>query len=1074
MPRPTNRSEVLGRLRKVISGGGIIVGAGAGIGLSAKSVEQGGADLIIIYNSGRFRMAGRGSLAGLMPYSDANAVVVDMFELTTVQAKEILPIVQNTPVLAGVCGTDPFKNIPEFLGQLKELGFSGVQNFPTVGLIDGNFRRNLEETGMGYDKEVEMVRVAREMDIFTTPYVFNVDEAERMVRAGADVLVAHVGLTTSGTIGAETALSLDDAVKIVQDIRDAAVKINPEIIVICHGGPIAEPKDAEYVLNRTKGVHGFFGASSMERLPVEIAIKENAQAFKNLKIGRKNDVAASHSLEDGPITYTLVTPRLSTPAFASSHQVDHHTAWLYYTPSEYKGAAPSCPPNLTLCAILPVPYCISPAIKRWPSTSSSNRRCENPPFAREGPAQATDEAWLEHSEEDRLTVSYGIYFCWWPPIESGLRPNTAPSATANPASWLGSFLLSSRSRPVNSLSHSPIGRWSNFCDSIVWSAATTSPLLAELPAMSYYDPRDRRAYRVKRDRYSRPGGGYVEETYVDNRGGYGYDRDYDNTRLIRRGDSEESVVEEVPRDFPPGEYYYGNPGPRRAATARRARSVGRDPYYDDEYYRRDDYYRPRRSRRYDDRRDRYERRSSYSSSRSPSPRPRRRKSFGEDALGAIGGALGLKAARDHSRDRSSDRGRRRRYHSDSRSRSRGHRAKSEGRIAQAMQAALAAGAAEAIRVRKNPGPWTGDKGKRVLTAAVSAGGVDGLIDRDPNKHGGRHVLESILAGMATNHFVNGSRSKSRSRRDTRGRSQSGSGSIRNLAAAGVLAAAGKQAYDRFSRSRSRGRDHSADSQDSRGDDDGRGSKKRGSSVSRAINKGLAALGLDDKNQRDRARSSDHSDSEDDRSYRSSGRRRRSSRDVRSHGSSSGNGSTSRAVAKRTGSPNNNVACHSDCDSDSDLGSSDDEKREKNKMLRKELITGGLATVATIHAAHSVMKNIEAQKKRREAVREGEITKEQERKMQWKADLQNVASIGLAALGIKGAVGEWKEVQEQRKQHKEFEEKCKERHEKRLQRRTQSLGGRRPSRRSQSASPYGYSGPHYYDSNPYGADIPVDF
>lgn len=176
--------------------------------------------------------------------------------------------------------------MPEFLGQLKELGFSGIQNFPTVGLIDGKFRQNLEETGMGYDKEVEMVRIAREMDIFTTPYVFNVDEAERMVRAGADVLVAHVGLTTSGSIGAETAFSLDDAVKIVQDIRDSAVRINPDIIVLCHGGPIAEPKDAEYVLNHTKGIHGFFGASSMERLPVEIAIKENAQAFKNLNIQR--------------------------------------------------------------------------------------------------------------------------------------------------------------------------------------------------------------------------------------------------------------------------------------------------------------------------------------------------------------------------------------------------------------------------------------------------------------------------------------------------------------------------------------------------------------------------------------------------------------------------------------------------------------------------------------------------------------------------------------------------------------------------------------------------------------------
>ncbi|KAJ9205916.1 hypothetical protein DTO164E3_1169 [Paecilomyces variotii] len=277
MPRPTTRKEVLGRLKDVVANGGTIVGAGAGIGLSAKSVEKGGCDLIIIYNSGRFRMAGRGSLAGLMPYGDANQVVVEM-------ASEILPIVENTGVLAGVCGTDPFRSMPNFLQQLKGLGFCGVQNFPTVGLIDGKFRQNLEETGMGYDKEVEMIRAAREIDLLTCPYVFNVDEGERMARAGADVLVCHVGLTTSGSIGAETALSLDDCVTIIQDIRDAAVKINPEIIVLCHGGPIAEPKDAEYVLNRTKGVHGFFGASSMERLPVEIAIKENAQAFKRLKI----------------------------------------------------------------------------------------------------------------------------------------------------------------------------------------------------------------------------------------------------------------------------------------------------------------------------------------------------------------------------------------------------------------------------------------------------------------------------------------------------------------------------------------------------------------------------------------------------------------------------------------------------------------------------------------------------------------------------------------------------------------------------------------------------------------------
>ncbi|CRG85134.1 hypothetical protein PISL3812_02262 [Talaromyces islandicus] len=411
--------------------------------------------------------------------------------------------------------------------------------------------------------------------------------------------------------------------------------------------------------------------------------------------------------------------------------------------------------------------------------------------------------------------------------------------------------------------------------------------------MSYYDGRDSRGYRVKRDRYSRPGG-YVEETYVDNRGGYGRELG----PLRRYDDSQESVVEEVTRDFPPGEHYYGYSRPRRTMSVResgprRARSAGRDPYYDDEYYRRDDY-RPRRSRRYPDKRDRYERRSSYSSSRSPSPRPRRRKSLSEQAVSAIGGALGVKSARDRSRDRSthrhedrySDRGRSRRYrsYSDSRSRSRGghRRAKSEARMAQAVKAALAAGAAEAFRARKDPGPWTGDKGKRILTAAISAGGVDGLIDRDPNTHGGRHVIESVLAGMATNRFVNGQRSQSQSRSGARGRSQS-QGGIKDMASAGILAAAGKQIYDRV-RSKSRGRSRS-DSQDSYSD--GRGhsdSKKRGSSVSRAINKGIAALGLDDKNKDDRrqdhsSRYSDFSDSENDDSYhRSSTRRHRSSRD----------------------------------------------------------------------------------------------------------------------------------------------------------------------------------------------------
>ncbi|ETN36855.1 uncharacterized protein HMPREF1541_07842 [Cyphellophora europaea CBS 101466] len=271
-----SRTELLAQLRNQVKDGKPIIGAGAGTGLSAKFIEAGGADLIIIYNSGRFRMAGRGSLAGLMPYGDANAVVVDM-------ASEVLPVVQKTPVLAGVCGTDPFRLMPKFLKQLKEMGFSGVQNFPTVGLIDGTFRANLEETGMGYDKEVEMIAEAHKLDILTTPYVFNVDEAERMTKAGADFLVCHMGLTTSGSIGAKTGKTLDECVDLIQEMTDAALKINSEVLILCHGGPIAEPKDAEYVVSHTNGVHGFFGASSMERLPVELAITNITKDFKGIK-----------------------------------------------------------------------------------------------------------------------------------------------------------------------------------------------------------------------------------------------------------------------------------------------------------------------------------------------------------------------------------------------------------------------------------------------------------------------------------------------------------------------------------------------------------------------------------------------------------------------------------------------------------------------------------------------------------------------------------------------------------------------------------------------------------------------
>ena len=273
-----NRTEALEKLHQTLQNGGTIIGAGAGTGLSAKCVEAGDVDLIIIYNSGRYRMAGRGSLAGLMPYGDANAIVVEM-------ASEVLPIVKKTPVLAGVCGTDPFRVMPYFLKQLKEMGFAGVQNFPTVGLIDGTLRQNLEETGMSYQQEVEMIHIAHEMDLLTAPYVFTPDDAQAMAKAGADILVPHMGLTTKGSIGAQTALTLDDCVQRIQGMCDIAKSVNPDILVLCHGGPIAEPEDAGYVLSRTHGVVGFFGASSMERLPTEVAITENTRRFKQIQPG---------------------------------------------------------------------------------------------------------------------------------------------------------------------------------------------------------------------------------------------------------------------------------------------------------------------------------------------------------------------------------------------------------------------------------------------------------------------------------------------------------------------------------------------------------------------------------------------------------------------------------------------------------------------------------------------------------------------------------------------------------------------------------------------------------------------
>ena len=272
-----SRNEILIRLKAKIAAGKPIVGGGAGTGISAKMSEAGGIDLLVIYNSGRFRMAGRGSLAGMMPYGDANAIVMDM-------AREVLPVVKHTPVLAGVCGTDPFRLMKVFLRDVAQAGFAGVQNFPTVGLYDGTFRTGLEETGMGYGLEVDMIRLAHEMDLLTTPYCFNPDEARAMAEAGADILIPHMGLTTKGTIGASTAVTLDDSVRRVQEMRDAAVKVNREILVLCHGGPIAEPADAQYVLDRTEGIVGFYGASSMERLPVEPAIANRVLEFAELRL----------------------------------------------------------------------------------------------------------------------------------------------------------------------------------------------------------------------------------------------------------------------------------------------------------------------------------------------------------------------------------------------------------------------------------------------------------------------------------------------------------------------------------------------------------------------------------------------------------------------------------------------------------------------------------------------------------------------------------------------------------------------------------------------------------------------
>jgi predicted TIM-barrel enzyme len=279
------REQCLQGLRAQLAAGKPIIGGGAGTGISAKCAEAGGIDLIIIYNSGRFRMAGRGSLSGMMPYGDANGIVMDM-------AREVLPIVRHTPVLAGVCGTDPFRIMKRFLREVQAAGFSGVQNFPTVGLIDGTFRQGLEETGMGFDLEVDMIREAHALGLLTCPYVFTEDEAKAIAHAGADVLIPHMGLTTKGSIGAQTALTLDEAAQRVQALHDAAKSVKPDILVLCHGGPISEPEDALYILQHTKGIVGFFGASSIERLPTELAITACVKRFKGIAVSSQQSAVS--------------------------------------------------------------------------------------------------------------------------------------------------------------------------------------------------------------------------------------------------------------------------------------------------------------------------------------------------------------------------------------------------------------------------------------------------------------------------------------------------------------------------------------------------------------------------------------------------------------------------------------------------------------------------------------------------------------------------------------------------------------------------------------------------------------
>ncbi|KAH3007818.1 hypothetical protein KXV73_008297, partial [Aspergillus fumigatus] len=584
--------------------------------------------------------------------------------------------------------------------------------------------------------------------------------------------------------------------------------------------------------------------------------------------------------------------------------------------------------------------------------------------------------------------------------------------------------------------------------------------------MAYYDDRH---YHPARDRYARP----APPSYEENPYYYADPRSRAPTDLVRRRDGSSESLDDLPRHYPPSdygyEYGYGyppDPRPSRAGIGtervRRSHSLNgrRGGYYEDSDYS----YRPRHERRSRHEGDRHDRRKySRSPSSSRSPHSRRRKSFSEQALGAFGlGAAASSASRhrDYSRGRSYGHHGRSHSYSPSRSRSRDchRRDKSEQRIAQAARAALTAAAVEAFRVRKEPGEWTGEKGKRILTAAITAAGTDGLVDRNPNKHSKRHIIESTLAGLAANHFVNGPRSKSRSK--SRGRGSDSK--LKNLAATGALAAVGKEAYERFksrSRSRHRGRSSSRDSYDESDSPRRHRSRKRSKSVSEFINQGMEALGLGDKDRdkdwddrrgRHRGRPSRYDDySDSDRDSEPGERRARHSRDVGRPRSVYATQAPSSAITTTSGARGSHADDggyhHStpDSESSSDLGDSSDEKKQRKKLNRQALMTAGLATIATVHAAHGLHQNMEKRKQRMQMVKDGAISPEEARRLRIKANLADAASIGLSALSIKGAVAEWKEADEKRRERAEFRKKCEQRRQKRQERmrsKSQSAAG----------------------------------